>query len=771
MRICFVSNYINHHQIPFCNAMCKETDGEFFFIQTQPMEEERVQMGWQEKERPEFVHCYYEEEAWCKQQIMECDVLLFGGCDEENYIEERLKSGKMIIRISERLYKTGQWKAVSPRGLLKKYKDHTRYRKSPVYLLCAGAYVASDFQIIRAYRDKMFCWGYFPETKHYDIERLLAEKGYVAEKKVIGENKKITYLLWAARFIDWKHPERALEAARYLKEKGMKFHLDMVGGGAMEEEVKALIRQHKLEDVVTLLGYRTPAQVRELMEQADIFLMTSDRQEGWGAVANEAMNSGCVLIADHMTGAAPYLIKQSYNGYLYESGNQSMLNEIVAKTVELGEKRRIIGQRAYETITGVWNAENAAKRLMERIELLRKREALPGADRRADKPELGKSEEQFGMGPCARATVIREKTPVPAPEWGLETCTVLKAAGSGCEDIVNRNHDNHDEEMPLLTVIVPVYNILEYLPRCVHSITAQTYQNLEILLVDDGSTDGTGELCDKLAGEDERIRVIHKENGGSSSARNLAIEQAKGEYLGFVDSDDYIEPDMYERLYRGIVEYGVKMAQIGRDEIDVDGKLLPNICEPPVEPVCFGAEEFLKELLMHRGDCSFCTKLVHRSLLEEEKFPVGLLNEDFRLLVKILPETKKLVSLPGQTYHVFYRIGSNSRKADKENFSRVFGDCVDNADMTADIVNRDYPALKGIALRFGVFQRLEYLLHIPISRMGADNEQYRAIVKWMRRNWVKGMTNPYLTLKNKCYLTLFAVAPKGIRKIHRWLKR
>lgn len=323
----------------------------------------------------------------------------------------------------------------------------------------------------------------------------------------------------------------------------------------------------------------------------------------------------------------------------------------------------------------------------------------------------------------------------------------------------------------LLTIIVPVYNILEYLPRCVHSITAQTYKNLEILLVDDGSTDGTGELADRLAKEDERIRVIHKENGGSSSARNLAISQAKGEYLGFVDSDDFVEPDMYGRLYEGIVKYGTSIAQIGRDEIDAEGNLLPNICEPPTTPVVYSAEEFLKELLMHRGDCSFCTKLVHRSLFEGKGFPVGLLNEDFRLLVEMLPEAGKLVSLPGQTYHVFYRIGSNTRKVNKEHFSRVYGDCVDNADMAAEIAEKDYPALKEVALRFGVFQRLEYLLHIPISQMTGENEQYQNIVKWLRRNWLKAMCNAVLTPKNKVYHTLFSIAPRKLREIHRMMGR
>ena len=107
---------------------------------------------------------------------------------------------------------------------------------------------------------------------------------------------------------------------------------------------------------------------------------------------------------------------------------------------------------------------------------------------------------------------------------------------------------------PLITVIIPVYNIMEYLPRCVHSVTAQTYKNLQIILVDDGSTDGTAQLCDELAAEDPRISVYHKENGGSSSARNLGLGKAQGEYIGFVDSDDRCEPEMYEKLLQSMLQ-------------------------------------------------------------------------------------------------------------------------------------------------------------------------------------------------------------------------
>lgn len=322
------------------------------------------------------------------------------------------------------------------------------------------------------------------------------------------------------------------------------------------------------------------------------------------------------------------------------------------------------------------------------------------------------------------------------------------------------------EDLPLITVIVPVYNIQEYLPRCVRSITAQTYRNLEILLVDDGSTDGTADLCDRLAEEDGRIRVFHRENGGTSLARNLALEHATGEYVGFVDSDDYISPDMYEKLLWGIREFHVSAAQIARDERDEQDRQLSDICEPPSEPRVVESREFMRELLLHRGDCSLCTKLIRRDLFPGEAFPAGKLNEDFHLLVRMLPDIGRLASLNWKCYHVFYRMGSNSRRAGRKEFSRVFADCVENADMVAEIVARDYPELADTAFRFGVFQRLEYMLHIPISQMTGDNAMYRGIVSYLRKNWLRSMTNKILTGKNKVYHTLFALAPRGIRKLH-----
>ena len=324
---------------------------------------------------------------------------------------------------------------------------------------------------------------------------------------------------------------------------------------------------------------------------------------------------------------------------------------------------------------------------------------------------------------------------------------------------------------PLITVIIPVYNIMEYLPRCVHSVTAQTYKNLQIILVDDGSTDGTAQLCDELAAEDPRISVYHKENGGSSSARNLGLGKAQGEYIGFVDSDDHIEADMYEKLYTGMIKSGAYIAQVGRDEIDEEGNAMPDICIPPKKATLYSNEEFLKELLLHKGDCSFCTKLFKKEVFENRSFPVGKLNEDFRLLVHMLTDVEQILSLPERCYHVFYRVGSNSRKKDKNEFSRVFADSVDNADDVAEEVDEYFPALKAVAFRFGIFQRLEYLLHIPIPQMRRDNTFYMNVVRYLRRNWWKSMRNHILTKKNKVYHTLFAIAPRMIRTVHKKIRR
>ncbi|MCR4754454.1 MAG: glycosyltransferase [Lachnospiraceae bacterium] len=331
-----------------------------------------------------------------------------------------------------------------------------------------------------------------------------------------------------------------------------------------------------------------------------------------------------------------------------------------------------------------------------------------------------------------------------------------------------------------VSIIIPVYNIGEkLLKRCVTSVINQTYSNLQIILVDDGSTNNSGETADKLAtanngalpdGRIRTISVIHKSNGGSSSARNAGLRQATGQYIGFVDSDDYVDEDYVSLMMDAIDRYGIKMAQISRDEIAEDGSRLPDVCIPPKSERIITGEEQLRELLLHKGDCSFCTRLTNRELFKGREFPEGKLNEDFYLLISMLPDIDKYVILPKQAYHVYYRLGSNSRSEDKDIFRPVFKDIVDNADYVEKLAQDKYPKLKNEAKRFALFQRLDYLLHVPVSMMNKDNDFYVSVIKYLRRNIGHTISNKYLTGKNKIYLVLLTAAPVLVRKIHRRIR-
>lgn len=388
MKVTFVSNYINHHQIPLSNVLYEHLGENYKFIQTEVMEEERIQLGWNPETAPEYVRYAYQEPDVCRKLIMESDVVIWGGLEDETMLQPRLAAGKPVIRYSERLYKTGQWKAISPRGLRRKYQDHTRYRKAPVYLLCAGAYVASDFHIVRAYPEKMFQWGYFPECKKYDIEQLMEKK------RSAKESNGRTQLLWAARYIDWKHPELVVELAEELAKTRKDFHITMIGGGQLKPAIEEMIQKKGLQDFITLAGTKTPEEVRQGMEKASIFLMTSDRQEGWGAVMNEAMNSGCAVIADRMEGAAPYLIKQGENGYWYKKAQGSVLAELVKPLLDSIQLCEQIGTCAYKTITLEWNAKVAAERL-----LMLCQDVAAGKE-----PQI-----RWKSGPCSEARIIKER--------------------------------------------------------------------------------------------------------------------------------------------------------------------------------------------------------------------------------------------------------------------------------------------------------------------------------------------------------------------------
>ncbi|MDD6734101.1 MAG: glycosyltransferase [Lachnospiraceae bacterium] len=352
MKLTSISNYINHHQIPVSNVYYEHLGDDYHFIEMEPMEEERIKQGWNPNTAViPFVKSYYKEPELCQRIIDESDVVIFGGVEDETCLETRIAQKKIIIRYSERLYREGQWKCITPRGLIDKYKKYTRHNKDNfMCILCSGAYVASDFNIVRAFPGKRYKWGYFTE--------------FLPMEEPKRQSKEVIEFLWAGRFMKLKGGKQAVEMIYNLKKKGLNVHLTMVGDGECKEELHAQAERLNLKENVGFTGFLTPEEVRKKMIESDIFLFTSNYLEGWGAVLTEAMNSKCAVISSHAVGAAPFLIEDGVNGMIYKNGSVKELTECAQTLVSDEALRRKMGEEAYKTIRDYWNPRTAAERVL-----------------------------------------------------------------------------------------------------------------------------------------------------------------------------------------------------------------------------------------------------------------------------------------------------------------------------------------------------------------------------------------------------------------------
>lgn len=390
MKLVFISNYISHHQKPFCDAMKQKIGKNFIFIETMPMEKERLDMGW-EPIRENYVFRTYESnesEKKAKKIAVDAEIVILGSASD-NYIIPRLKTKKLTFKYAERFYKTGLTLRNLPHAAAGAWLHHGRFQRYPLYMLCASAYTPADAAIFHNYVGRTYKWGYFPEVKRYDVAELMEKKQAAVS---VGEEHSRISILWAGRLIGWKHPEAAVQLAASLKEKGYSFRMSMIGNGEMEMQLHDMIREKGLEDCVEMLGAMPPEEVRRHMEKADIYLFTSDFNEGWGAVLNESMNSGCAVVASHAIGSVPFLIKNGENGLIYENGNQLDLEKQVLRLLEDGAFRKKIAENAYETMINLWNAETAAERFLTLTEKLLKNE---------------NTDSLFLDGPCSKAAILK----------------------------------------------------------------------------------------------------------------------------------------------------------------------------------------------------------------------------------------------------------------------------------------------------------------------------------------------------------------------------
>lgn len=244
-------------------------------------------------------------------------------------------------------------------------------------------------------------------------------------------------------------------------------------------------------------------------------------------------------------------------------------------------------------------------------------------------------------------------------------------------------------EQPLITIIIPIYNVEQYLERCVDSIIGQTYRNLQIILVDDGSPDRCGVMCDEYARNDGRIRVIHKKNGGQADARNAALSQIGGNYVSFIDGDDWVSPYFIEHLYKAIVANDADMAAGYYEEVFEPGRSSGPSREVTGYEI-LDAEQYLKRMFYQMDADTYVTvKLFRAEVIRDIRFPVGKLYEDVPVAYETATRCNSVAIVTNRDYYYWQRPNGTQN----QEFNERKMDCITHFQDVLQSVEKDYPGL------------------------------------------------------------------------------
>ena len=279
---------------------------------------------------------------------------------------------------------------------------------------------------------------------------------------------------------------------------------------------------------------------------------------------------------------------------------------------------------------------------------------------------------------------------------------------------------------PLISVILPIYNVAQFLPRCIESVCSQTYDNLEIILVDDGSPDDCGDICDKYAEKDNRIVVVHKQNGGLSDARNKGAEIANGEYITFIDSDDYVTDTYVEYLYSLIEKYHTRMSLCTHTVVFEKGN---NIIYGNGKDEVLTTEICLERMLYDDViNTSAWAKLYETEMVRKFPYPVGKLFEDIATTYKFFMECGTIAC--GYKSQYFYMLRSSSIVYQKFNMKKL--ELLEMTDIMAKDVLKEYPQLKTSIRRRQLYARFSTLNQFQ-NVSGYKNEK-KELISYIRKN-------------------------------------
>lgn len=378
MTLTFVTNLVHHHQLPVADEFYKYLGMDYHYIATEEMPDWLVKGGYDPNlDRPYIIRSYRStrEMVEARRLIDESDVVISGSAPV-SWTLERKKADKVTFYYSERWLKKIDIHCISPNALYSIYKNYFRFRNKRVYMLCSSAFTKQDVTVYGCFPSRCYKWGYFTKVDQgLDLNTVKDES-----------TPQLVRIMWCSRFLDWKHPELPVKLAEKLKKSGYKVVIDMYGSGEEFNRTNHLAESLGVTDMVKFCGNKRNEQILEEMKNHEIFLFTSDRNEGWGAVLNESMSNGCAVVVSHMIGAAPFLVKDGENGLIFKSQNLDSLYFQVKQLLDDDRLRKRLSHNAIQTMQNLWSPAVAAKRFLHLADNI-----LNGQDT------------DFIEGPCSKA--------------------------------------------------------------------------------------------------------------------------------------------------------------------------------------------------------------------------------------------------------------------------------------------------------------------------------------------------------------------------------
>lgn len=300
-----------------------------------------------------------------------------------------------------------------------------------------------------------------------------------------------------------------------------------------------------------------------------------------------------------------------------------------------------------------------------------------------------------------------------------------------------------EKKEPLISIVLPIYNVEKYLSNCIESVLNQTYKNLEVILVDDGATDSCGRICDEYAEKDKRIVVYHKENGGLSDARNYGLEHCKGQYVTFIDSDDYIDSDYISYLYSVLIKHGTKMS-ICQHKVHYDIGKIKDLGHLGDEKL--SSKECLERMLYHDViDTSAWAKLYRTDLFDNVRYPKGKIFEDIGTTYKLMLASGQIACGYEAKYHYIFHENSIVNSS----FSLKKMDMIEMTDKMAGDVLEIYPDLSDAVKRRQVYARFSTLNQMIDVKDRKYKKIRKQIIEYIKKNRLLIVLNPKSPKRDK----------------------